>query len=394
MQSFIEPFELVLSHDSSFVLVLWICQDDEMSNMQKLLIAIVSILVALSVVLCVLVFLYLKFWAAHTEDTKEALSFTVVVLVASIPMVCFAFFFGFHHLNLRLIFHFHLACDSICFSFLFFELYSVLEIICSFSDLNSSLSFLIRIGLCFFGFMNRPWRLWPTQRWRSAPTHWTRKAPSCHVCRLLRIWPGSSWIHSFVVLTFSCRVCRPLRTWPGSKSSFKTFFPMRRRWCFELPDQNFQIFSDSWSLERFWLTTFWHVFLSVSDSNSYSMSILCSDKTGTLTTNHMEIQEEIKAYHPGIDRHQLLRYCAMVCSIRHACTKHNNQVFRFLIYVNIFHPVLSTFTPTSHKSFLFYNSLSSFWFSHDRSWFRWQQFCVWLISTTTLLHAIYCMDYL
>lgn len=57
--------------------------------MQKLLISIVSILVVISVVLCLLVFLYLRFWAAHTADTKEALSFTVVVLVASIPMVRF-----------------------------------------------------------------------------------------------------------------------------------------------------------------------------------------------------------------------------------------------------------------------------------------------------------------
>jgi H+-transporting ATPase len=42
-----------------------------------------------------------------------------------------------------------------------------------------------------------------------------------------------------------------------------------------------------------------------------SMSILCSDKTGTLTTNHMEIRDEICAYSEGVTRHQLLRYCAM-----------------------------------------------------------------------------------
>jgi magnesium-transporting ATPase (P-type) len=75
--------------------------------MQKLLIAIVTILVAISVVLCVLVFLYLKFWASHTEDTKQALSFTVVVLVASIPMVCDLFFFKqCHTLLLHLFFVF------------------------------------------------------------------------------------------------------------------------------------------------------------------------------------------------------------------------------------------------------------------------------------------------
>ena len=66
---------------------MWTLQDDEVSNMQKLLVAIVSILVTISVVLCVLVFLYLKLWAKTRTDTKEALSFTVVVLVASIPMV-------------------------------------------------------------------------------------------------------------------------------------------------------------------------------------------------------------------------------------------------------------------------------------------------------------------
>jgi H+-transporting ATPase len=42
-----------------------------------------------------------------------------------------------------------------------------------------------------------------------------------------------------------------------------------------------------------------------------SMSILCSDKTGTLTTNHMEIQDAFVAYREGETRHSLLRYCAM-----------------------------------------------------------------------------------
>ena len=63
-----------------------------------------------------------------------------------------------------------------------------------------------------------------------------------------------------------------------------------------------------------------------------SMSILCSDKvqfllqhyfqnyaihargclqTGTLTTNHMEIQSQCFFYQDNLTRHALLRYCAM-----------------------------------------------------------------------------------
>jgi H+-transporting ATPase len=34
-------------------------------------------------------------------------------------------------------------------------------------------------------------------------------------------------------------------------------------------------------------------------------------QTGTLTTNHMMIQNEIQAYEPNMTRHALLRYCAM-----------------------------------------------------------------------------------
>lgn len=53
-----------------------------MSNMQKLLVKVVSALTALSVVLCGIVFIYL----ITTQPLHEAISFTVVLLVASIPM--------------------------------------------------------------------------------------------------------------------------------------------------------------------------------------------------------------------------------------------------------------------------------------------------------------------
>ena len=44
-----------------------------------------------------------------------------------------------------------------------------------------------------------------------------------------------------------------------------------------------------------------------------SMSILCSDKTGTLTLNKMEIHEEAAMYLEGENQYSMLRYAAMAC---------------------------------------------------------------------------------
>ena len=55
----------------------------EISNMQKILIAIVIVLTVLSGVLCTIVFIYLLH---HGEEVNTALGFTVVLMVASIPM--------------------------------------------------------------------------------------------------------------------------------------------------------------------------------------------------------------------------------------------------------------------------------------------------------------------
>jgi len=55
----------------------------EVSNLQKLLITIMMYLVVISIALCLIVFIYL---VEKGEDVKSALSFTVVLLVASIPV--------------------------------------------------------------------------------------------------------------------------------------------------------------------------------------------------------------------------------------------------------------------------------------------------------------------
>jgi H+-transporting ATPase len=56
--------------------------DPEISNIQKILIHVVSTLTALSIVLCIIVFVY----TLEKENVSDALSFTVVLLVASIPI--------------------------------------------------------------------------------------------------------------------------------------------------------------------------------------------------------------------------------------------------------------------------------------------------------------------
>lgn len=56
---------------------------NERSHLQKILVTIMYVLVGLSVVLCTLNFLYLLL---RGENVKESLSFTIVLLVASIPL--------------------------------------------------------------------------------------------------------------------------------------------------------------------------------------------------------------------------------------------------------------------------------------------------------------------
>jgi H+-transporting ATPase len=57
-------------------------QGNEASNFQKLLISIIMVLVVVSITLCAIVFIYLL----TREPVEEALAFTVVLLVASIPL--------------------------------------------------------------------------------------------------------------------------------------------------------------------------------------------------------------------------------------------------------------------------------------------------------------------
>jgi len=56
---------------------------NEMSSLDKLLIRVMTILVVISLLLCITAFIYLLKMGQHV---REALSFTVVLLVASIPV--------------------------------------------------------------------------------------------------------------------------------------------------------------------------------------------------------------------------------------------------------------------------------------------------------------------
>lgn len=61
-----------------------------------------------------------------------------------------------------------------------------------------------------------------------------------------------------------------------------------------------------------------------------AMSILCSDKTGTLTMNKMEIQEETPIYKEGETQYTLLRFAAMA-----AKWKEPPRFTIFLIYTQV-----------------------------------------------------------
>ena len=54
--------------------------------MQKLLVSIVTVLAIMSIAACIILFIYLM--VGKHQSLRNTISFTVVVLVASIPMVC------------------------------------------------------------------------------------------------------------------------------------------------------------------------------------------------------------------------------------------------------------------------------------------------------------------
>lgn len=60
-----------------------LAQGTEISNFQKLLVTIVIVLTAISIVFCLIVFIYL---VVETKKVEEALGFTIVLLVSSIPL--------------------------------------------------------------------------------------------------------------------------------------------------------------------------------------------------------------------------------------------------------------------------------------------------------------------
>eukprot|EP00613_Pedinella_sp_CCMP2098_P083450 CAMPEP_0171994598 /NCGR_PEP_ID=MMETSP0993-20121228/279038_1 /TAXON_ID=483369 /ORGANISM="non described non described, Strain CCMP2098" /LENGTH=563 /DNA_ID=CAMNT_0012647677 /DNA_START=103 /DNA_END=1792 /DNA_ORIENTATION=- len=228
----------------------------EVSNLQKLLIRIMLVLVLISITLCTIVLIYL---CTHGEDFTDALSFAVVLLVASIPVaieiVCTTTLaLGSHELSSE---------GAIVSRLAAIEDMAGMTILCSDKTGTLTLGKMViqEETPTYFPGENQ----YSLLRYAAMAADFT-DALSFAVVLLVASIP--------VAIEIVCTTTLAL----GSH----------------------ELSSEGAIVSRL-----------AAIEDMAGMTILCSDKTGTLTLGKMVIQEETPTYFPGENQYSLLRYAAM-----------------------------------------------------------------------------------